>query len=245
MMYLVTGMHKSGTTLVARTLHASGVPMVRKLAEDRGYFEGEKVERDRCRRINERVLSLAPGHSSLRVPRTRAASEGTVGEMEAVVSALEADHAAWGAKDPRFCLTYGAWEPHLPVHRVVAVYRHPVQVWGHYRRDTSKPYALPLLGLAAIRAWILHNLRLLEIADRTDALLIEYDRLMRTDRELERLGAFAGVEIRDVRDAGLYRARETSSRWVETLEGTFGLLYPAGPLELYDRLEARRNEQLE
>lgn len=245
MIYLVTGMHKSGTTLVAQTLHASAIPMVEELAEDRGYFEGEKVERESCRRLNERVLGLPPGHSSLRVPRSRSASAELSEEMAGTVSELEAEHGTWGAKDPRFCLTYDAWEPHLPEHRVVAVYRHPAQVWGHYRRDTSKPYARPLHALAAIRAWILHNLRLLEIAEHADALLVEYDRLMRADRELERLGDFAGTEMRDIRDPGLYRARRTSSRWVEALEGAFSAIYPAGPMELYRRLEARRERQLE
>lgn len=244
MMFLVTGMHKSGTTLVARTLHASSVPMIeRGRDEGRGYDQGQRFERESCRLLNKRILGLPPEHSSWRLPGRASVSRAAARAMDEIVASAEREHDRWGAKDPRFCLTYPQWRGRLPEHRVVAVYRHPAQVWGHYLQNTGKPWAAPMLAPLVLRAWTAHNLRLLEIVDRSEALLVEYDRLMRTDEELERLGRFAGVPLRDVREPGLYRARDRSSRWVEVLDPFLGRAYPAGPLELFERLERRRSEQ--
>lgn len=244
MIYLVTGMHKSGTTLVARTLHESSIPMIRGERGGGGYDQDQKFERRRCRRLNMEMLELPATHSSLTVPRSTSVSGETERELVDLLEELDAAHATWGAKDPRFCLTYPDWRPHLGPHRIVAVYRHPAQVWGHYRRNTGKPWALPLLGVLALRAWVLHNVRLLEITETSDALLVEYDRLMTTDEELGRLGNFVGTEVRDVREPDLYRSRNRSSPWVTAAEPLYDAVYPAGPLGLYERLEARRAEQI-
>ena len=46
--FVVLGMHKSGTTLVSDILHRSGVPMV-EVRSSEGYDQGNKMERDATR----------------------------------------------------------------------------------------------------------------------------------------------------------------------------------------------------
>ena len=58
MIYVVLGMHKSGTTLISETLHESGINMgeFSDIQQGIGYDEGHKYERRETQQINRQIL---------------------------------------------------------------------------------------------------------------------------------------------------------------------------------------------
>jgi hypothetical protein len=154
MIYVVLGMHKSGTTLVSETLHESGISMgeFSDIRQGIGYDEGHKYERRQTQQINRQIL-----HGVLKAPfdlfsfRSRAGRLDAAGyvinddaaalvdvrelerrlssqshrrQMDDLVARLQSHHSDWGFKDPRTCLTYPLWASSLPEHRLILVYRH-------------------------------------------------------------------------------------------------------------------------
>lgn len=121
--FLVTGMHRSATSLVAGALHNYGVDMGDELlgpgaGNPNGHFEDLRVVR-----ANDSALFAAGGTWS-EVPD----NIGTVNSdtIKAITSNRE---GFWGMKDPRLSLTLPQWLPHMgddPI--VVAMFRHPTKI---------------------------------------------------------------------------------------------------------------------
>ena len=214
--YLVLGMHKSGTTVLARTLHLSGISMG-EFDESLTYDQGNHYEREETQRLNKILLDCGDAHS-LTVVRTISlhdASHSTTREMTAVVHDLDAKHESWGFKDPRSCLTLGVWRALLREYRVVGIYRHPLEIWNRYIHSRDPWVRLRRVGRgwSALKAWHVYNSQLLRCRDEPDAgfLLLEYGRFMDEPDSLVRLGDFVGTRMRDVREPELYRAHQQAS----------------------------------
>lgn len=228
MIVCVLGMHKSGTTLVAETLHHSGVHMA-DVDDGLGYDDSNKYERHEAQAINRRLLAPAsiPTWNGYRVRHAgldragyainrdslalvrrgrlrrilETADTAPIAELAASVGGERSD---WGFKDPRTCLTYELWARGLPEHEIVAVYRRLDEVLLRYRVGRASPIRL----LRVARSWIVHNEMLLgHLAARPDGLLLRYDELMSGDGELDRLARHLGIDVADRRRADLYRAR--------------------------------------
>lgn len=218
MVYLVLGMHKSGTSLLAELLHRSGIAMGDLAAEGAAadYDAGHKFEDAEVQALNKALLGfgesyrLPPATAPLRPDAAQRAA------MQALVAARQAQGGDWGFKDPRTVLTYDAWRPLLPEHRILAVYRHPAEVWGHYRRHgpRGRPWRRLRWLMAILGAWAAYNRRLLDIvagAPAGSALLIGYAPLMDpADPSFARAGAFVGRPLVDARRPGRYR---NQARW--------------------------------
>jgi hypothetical protein len=232
MIYVVLGMHKSGTSLIARTLHESGIDMGELDGAATDYDRGQKYERAEALAINRALLAgLQRPHLDL--PLSRSASfwrfdEATAPiDQRALVARLAATperrrmreliarcndgFADWGFKDPRTCLTYPAWAAELPAHRLVVIYRSFVALL--VRLATRRVDRVPGLNLLRLRAilesWMLHNRRILDYvsAGTAPAFVIGYERLMADAVLLERLASFTGRAPVDLREPALYRNR--------------------------------------
>jgi hypothetical protein len=212
MVYAVLGMHKSGTTLVAEMLHASGIAMGEAMAEGADYDRGHKYEREAVKALNKEILGF---DESYRLPpdgpieisaEQRAQLRGVLDRAQA------ASTGDWGFKDPRSLLTYERWRAELGEHRLILVYRAPQAVWRHYRKHGPPRHRLLRRlrwGWAILSAWRAYNLRLLEIARAAEPgtwILLEYGRLMDEDAELARLQRFIGRPLPDLRRADRRRS---------------------------------------
>ena len=232
MIVCVLGMHKSGTTLVAETLHHSGVHMA-DVPADLGYDQSNKFERHEAQRLNPSVLepALVPTVRGFRlrnagldrasyqinldsiawVRRRRldhVLTEASPAPIEQMAADCDAQHASWGFKDPRTCLTYAWRRRSLPDHRVVAIYRPFDEVLLRYKVSWKNPVRL----LRVARSWIVHNEMLtdhLEAID--DFVLLRYDELMGDDDEFGRLRDDLAIDLDDRRRPEMYRARGSSS----------------------------------
>jgi hypothetical protein len=213
MIFVVLGMHKSGTTLAASLLHESGVPMGEH-DPTVSYDEGNRYEMAEVRKLNVDLLRGPDAAWSLDVTRVvelETLEPGLEARMGAFVERTSRRWRDWGFKDPRTCLTYGAWTRVLPDHRVIATFRHPQELWRHYQ-PAARLSAVAVCW-KALTAWHVHNRQVLQaVRSRPDrSLVVEYGDLMSGDCPLEALSRFVGRAIADVRRPALYRHRHDES----------------------------------
>lgn len=215
MIYVVLGMHKSGTTLISQILHYSGISMVDGPATGISYDEGNKYERQDVLSLNLDLLG-AVDHEILALARPVPLSlSGQQRQaMRKIIAACETSYANWGFKEPRTTLTYPLWQAELPPHRIIAVYRCPDEIWPRFRwRGLRRRYVNPYRAWQFASRWIEHNQALVEYLRNTamDYILIDYRRLMSTDDEFQRLERFIGQQLRDMRRKSLYREKMPKS----------------------------------
>ncbi len=264
---IVLGMHKSGTTLVSRLLHASGIPMLDGEAEG-AYDQGRYYERTSTLAINRELLAgcylpplrqlwkrgsetgEADDAHSLSLVKRRAIPDRVppplAARMRVVIAACGAGGRAWGFKDPRTCLTYPLWRAELPPHRLVIVYRGWNQLLERYRVLGWKQLNLPRL-LRVLDAWAVHNARILGyLRERqVPALVLRYEAMMDGDLELARLEGFVGRRLEDVREPERYRHRRGTPAHRLPAARLLAPLLRESPATVLLALDAARREQLE
>ncbi|MCB0323903.1 MAG: sulfotransferase, partial [Bdellovibrionales bacterium] len=172
--FILTGMHRSGTSLLARFFENSGVRMgAEYLAIDErwkdtnpfGYFEDlafvefHKELLARCNDTRDDVMWVKHLPTFTEADRKRAA------ELVAVASGSGAAQA-WGWKDPRTCFFLDLWAEILPDARFIFPYRDPDAVTDsllkrHYLKRTSFRANREIYEL-----WLLHNELILRFVER-------------------------------------------------------------------------------
>lgn len=267
MIYLVLGMHKSGTTLVSQALHESGINMG-EFDDSLDYDSSNKYERHTAQEINRDMMDglLIPplgylvrswnrplydqagyrrNKDSIALVRYRAFQRRyrttTPPAMKELIDRLGSEYQHWGFKDPRTCLTYPVWKRVLPEHRLVVVYRHFSQLIKRYRVTR---WNLPRL-YHVMYSWTLHNMLVCRYLAETDLpfIVLRYERLMEGDQEYQRFRDFIGDELVEVRNQDLYRRRTARSEdMFASLVGMVSPLLPANPHQIFERLESYRNQ---
>lgn len=222
LIFVVLGMHKSGTTLVSQILHHSGIDMG---AFDEGvsYDDGNKYERAGPLALNQELLGAKDDKVlDLARPARLAPSGEQRARMRAIVAEASDRYEHWGFKDPRTCLTYGAWAEELPPHRIIAVYRDPAQVWPRFRWAGKGRYHTNFRrAYSYLCRWQEHNLEILRHLQQTtnDYVVLSYHDFMTSEREWRRLVDFVGLPLDDRRRPDLYRSRSEGDLFFRTASG--------------------------
>lgn len=211
MVYVILGMHKSGTTLISQILHHSGINMG-DFDVSVSYDYGNKYERQSTLRLNEDILGQRDVESiHLVAPRNLSLSDEHLKRMRQIIDENNSKYGhQWGFKDPRTCLVYPFWASELPEHKVIAIYRHPYELWLRYRpRKLLSRYAKFYLAPKMLARWFDYNLNILAFLQeaKAESLLLEYQQLMFTQEEFNRLQDFVDVNLADQRKMSLYRNR--------------------------------------
>jgi hypothetical protein len=190
----VTGMHRTGTSMVAKMLRQGGLwfgddDSFLNPAPDNpeGFFEHERLVR-----LDDELLEAtggswdhppATGPLAADDPRVTHLSERarqTIGELSG--------HDRWGWKDPRICLTAAFWLDLVPDLRFIVCVRHPVEVAMSLKRRNQISYALGL------NLWERYYTSLLEEVPPAGRLVTHFGALFdATTREANRLLDFAAV----------------------------------------------------
>lgn len=212
MIYIVLGMHKSGTTLVARTLHESGIPMGEGFPVGASYRD-MKYEAGWAQDINDTILGVDRKEFSLRVRSSGLAGTGIndelAGKMQEGVAGYSAKFDDWGFKDPRTALTYRFWRGNLPAHKVIVVCRDPLAVWRRYSRFISwRKIRSPFL------AWHDYNRAILDVVSGLpddEVLFLGFEQLLSGRDEWARLDRFTGKRLANVCDP-----KQSVNRFSET-----------------------------
>lgn len=200
-MILVTGMHRSGTSLVAMTMEALGVSFGDHSAfyaadqwNAKGYFERRDVMDINNRMItgfSRTEFSMAALAGQVRyllepsLERIVARGASFAPEMRAIKDEPGVD----AMKDPRFCLTWSAWQENMDIEVGVVCIRHPFEVADSLWRRQRIPIRL------GIRFWRYH-MEALRRRTPDRMLVIDLDSLIEEPRdELESLVTGLGVDI--------------------------------------------------
>lgn len=220
---IITGMHRSGSSLVASLLQRAGLDLGHELigadrGNPRGHFEDAEIVR-----LHDRWL--APAGRGILVD-CRDLLPQPDGDWRAQADRLVAARSGrprWGFKDPRASMFLDLWAERLPDARFLLLYRHPLEVaLSLIRRGTDiEAVADPLAGL---RSWTLYNRSILRFRrrHRPRSLLCDIEAVV---EDLDRF--FACVE-------GLLGAALPASGGAELVHRS----------ELSDRVRGRRVEPL-
>ncbi|MEN9848022.1 MAG: hypothetical protein RL368_762, partial [Pseudomonadota bacterium] len=220
MQIMVLGMHRSGTSAVARLLNmmgayfapeGQGLPPTK--ANPKGYWERWDVVN-----LNEKIFSelgiswdKISDYSSTQI--TPEISEQFNTSIQQIILGLDA-HRPWMMKDPRLNLLLPLWLPLLELPVCVYVYRSPIQVAQSLatRENFSIHFGLAL--------WEKYNLIALADSAHLPRVLISYEELMRNplgtvkylydslqNLEIQGLRLPHDKEVTAFIDANLYRER--------------------------------------
>lgn len=202
-MILITGMHRSGTSLVAMTLETLGLPFGDHSAffsadqwNARGYFERRDVMDINSRMITgfSRTTSspqaLASQIRYLLEPRLdRVLARGhRYADLMRYVRDATGDGAI---KDPRLCLTWSAWADEVDVEACVVCIRHPLDVAESLRRRQRIPLSI------GFRFWRYH-MRALRDVTPPNLIVVDFASLIESPEvELRLLVDGLGLDINE------------------------------------------------
>ncbi len=155
---ILTGMHRSGTSLVARMFEHTGVNIGSDLVaadngnphgyhEDRGFVE---FHDELLGRSEQRIFVQKESYFKTLRKEDVARAERLVRERSG--------NGLWGWKDPRTSLFLDFWSKLLPHSRFVFMLRHPIDVVASLmRRDSDAELEVRVDPLAGLRSWEIYN----------------------------------------------------------------------------------------
>lgn len=209
MIFVILGMHKSGTTLVSQILHNSGINMG-EFDENISYDKGNKYERESTLQLDMEILGATDDQVMKLRSDQRIPLDGELRRrMRGIIAECESRHVDWGFKDPRSILLYDLWAEELPDHKIVGIYRDPAEVWPRFKWGKRKMLRNFARAFEYLTVWQDHNLSLIRFLEEStmEHILICYRDLMLGEKAFDVLQAFTGRDLLDKRRPGLYRSR--------------------------------------
>ncbi len=218
MICVILGMHKSGTTMISQILEHSGISMGAD-SQKLDYDSGQQYERLSTQELNMRMLGCNQKTFSLDVFRPvklNTIKESLINEVGELVSRLSSSKMGnWGFKDPRTCLSWGVWESQIPDCKLIGVWRDPREVLKHYvpNRPIYKQSPSRIFrAYKTLRAWYFHNDCMVKAIEKhEESLLFNYASFMKDRNSIDKLQAFLGVELRDLRADHMYRNKSSDT----------------------------------
>lgn len=247
MIYVVLGMHKSGTTLLSQILHYSGINMG-EFDADVSYDKGNKYERQSTLDLDLDILGTEDYEVlDLSPHEINGLSETQRDQMKTIITGCNAAHEAWGFKDPRACLTYDLWAEELPEHKLIIVFRDPAQVWPRFKWMGKRKYHTNFSrAYSYLHRWQEHNrniLRFMETSKR-ERLVLSYNELMTEDAEFRRLEEFVGMKLEDRRRPDLFRSKSKKDIFLKFGDWLLGRRSGITTKDTMEALHAARARQL-
>ena len=202
----VLGMHRSGTSLIARVVNLLGFFLgpeehLMKLGPDNpaGYWEHQLLTD-----LNDEILARLGGswHEPPSFPPNWKDSSELADLRQKAQALIQEEFGArpWGWKDPRTCLTLPFWQRLLPKMGYVICLRNPVDVAHSLERRNGFSYQKSAdLWLTYIKSALGHT------TGQSRLLLFYEDFMANWRQELQRLARFLGAS-RQIRKTDVQRA---------------------------------------
>jgi hypothetical protein len=213
---LILGSGRSGTSLLAGTLHGAGYFIGENLVpadegNPRGYFEDDEINA-----INEELLTpVTPALDSPIYGWRWLANVPLGADLQCPPELFErirtqTARVPFCFKDPRFCYTLPVWRPFLADAVFLCVFRDPARTVNSILKECrTAAYleGLPMDYAGAIEVWNLMYRHVLETHRRIgEWLFFHYDQLF-SDPALDKLEAMLGVRVnRRFADRSLQRS---------------------------------------
>lgn len=246
MIYVILGMHKSGTTLVSQILHHSGINMGEDIDARIHYDQGNKYERQSTLALDMEILGLRDRYDpiiDLEAPKTLNMSAEQRARMREIVQSCNQAHTDWGFKDPRACLLYPLWASELPEHKIIVIYRLPAELWPRFRyKRLHYLYRNPSRAWKLIKRWCEHNASILTYLQNTRAeyIVLNYQEFMTDDAEFNRLQDFVEIKLDDQRKKDLYRSRLEENLLIKMATWLIQRKTGCSPAKIVEQFEALR-----
>jgi hypothetical protein len=210
LIFVILGMHKSGTTLASQILHFSKISMG-EFDDSIHYDKGNKYERESSLALDLQILGTESFDVlDLKAKKDLKLTQAIREKIENIVTAASGVHEDWGIKDPRMCLTYQLWAEALPLHKIIVVYREPSQVWPRFKWLGKRKYLSNFnRAYSYLHRWQEHNRNIISFLKNTENehVIIGYHELMTSEAEFERLRSFVDRPLVDRRKPELYRSK--------------------------------------
>lgn len=187
-MYLISGMHRSGTSLVAQLFHRAGADLGSSdtlYGADRwnpgGYFEQKEVQA-----VNIPLIHGPWGKLTyFRLPNTSTILRRAARRQQQIAT-VAAKYQDKVVKETRFCLTLPAWLAHgAQIRLIIICLRNPSAVAQSLRRRNWIQERL------AYRLWQIHLQRLLQHVGEIPTWLVRYDHLLDPEKFSAEIGPAA------------------------------------------------------
>ncbi len=216
---IVTGMHRSGTSLLTSILYKAGISP----GEDAQFFSPRPdnpkgyYERKDVWEINEKILKAAQSKwydilhfdpEKIEIPKE------TKKEIEKVVNKL--NPSPWAIKDPRFSVTLSIWKEFIESPTVIWCIRNPLEVAISLNKRDRFPIQFSLA------LWHIYNLYLAETIEPEKTIIVDYLQMITAPEEtitslLEHIKSIEGTDIQEPKlseivDKTLYRSKILKKR---------------------------------
>jgi len=239
---IITGMHRSGTSLVSSLLQRSGIHIGEKLlaaniANPRGYFEDVDFYEFQEKLLHARDQTYLHVDFDFAFEPTEAETR----HAQELIAA-RAHRPVWGWKDPRTSLLLPFWHQQLPEARFLFVYRHPLEVLlSLLRRGEFDSHPSLVAGMSA---WQTYNSRIKSFHEQWPdrCLLVQIDGIVKQPARFfelaqSRLQLTGDVDPKVFDE--IYHSNELrKTKVAPALVATLRSLCP-GSLELYDQLNGQ------
>lgn len=136
---VVTGMHRSGTSLITKWLHACGLQVGESLLDaGKGNVEGHYEDLEFLKLHEEILASKGANTDGLSPPFDLIPSRYEKAKMKAIIGVKNASYPQWGWKEPRTCLFLNTYNELLPDAKYLVLLRdHKEVVQSLLKRDFS------------------------------------------------------------------------------------------------------------
>ncbi len=239
MIYVILGMHKSGTTLVSRMLHRSGISMVADEKASVSYDQGNKYERLVVKDLNDEILG-SKNVSSIEIkrPAVLSISDMQREQIQDMVMDLNGRHKDWGFKDPRTCLTYPLWAELLGDHKIIVILRDPGEIWHNY--SSTNPFKSVFRAWRLMDSWIQANMSILKWIQSSTmpVLVLKYRELMNDQESVDRLSEFVGRPLQDERRPNLCRGRNRGVSVLRLMSVLYQCIRRKSPVDILKQFES-------
>jgi len=173
---LITGMHRSGTSFLCRSLNLAGVylgNLDKIITHDwkphksnlRGHWENQDILT-----LSEKTLAFNKGKWYEPPSKIRINKQIANGIKKSVKDLEEHSLLASGFKETRLLLFFDAWKKYLPKNFVlVGIFRHPLIIAESLKIRSKFSYE------HSLDLWKIYNNNLLKILDHHDGFLLNFD----------------------------------------------------------------------
>ncbi len=226
----IAGMHRSGTSMVARLAREAGLDLGReadltpaKQENPDGFWENVRFVS-----INDEILAARGGAWDSPVP-IHASDVSDALRTRAEILALDFNHGRpWGWKDPRNSLTLEFWRSIFPEMKLIVCVRNPLEVALSLSRRNLFSYE------SSLKLWLEYSRRILAGSTEAERMVVHYDAFFSSPRtEIRRMIDYSGLSPSSIPtlDAGVIKPELRNNRL--TIENLIACEVRSDVLETY------------
>ena len=205
---IITGMHRSGTSLISSLLQSAGLDIGKNLvAGNEGNIKGHFENKDFVD-FHEKVLySLGINQNGWTLERDLSPPPAYQDEAKSLIELNLSENNPWGWKDPRTCLFLPFWYNLIPDSKFLFIYRSPWEILDSlFRRGDDIFHRHPEF---ALQIWMSYNQAILDFYGQYSqhCLLLNLNQVIENpDFLMESISSELKIELSKV-DQSLYESK--------------------------------------